>query len=176
MDEGIDTGDIISQKEINVSESETAATLSEKMAAIGAELLIESLPRYIKGEVVLKKQSEDNVTYAGLIKKQDGKLNFHSKAEDLERKIRAYNPWPICFFRKRGKNLKIYEASVLKSHHLEPGQTGIIDKYPCIGTKSFDLQLVVVQMPGKQKINGKVFLNGARNWIEDDPEMVENNN
>ena len=176
MDEGIDTGDIISQKEINVSESETAKTLTEIMSVIGAELLIESLPRYIKGEVVLKKQSEENVTYAGLIKKQDGILNFHNKAEDLERKIRAYNPWPICFFGRRGNNLKVYEARVLKSHHLEPGQTGIIDKYPCVGTKSFDLQLVVVQMPGKQKINGKVFLNGVRNWIENNPKIVENNN
>jgi len=176
MDEGIDTGDIITQKEFKISESETTASLTEKMATIGAKLLMDALPRYIRGEIVPQKQSSVNVTYAGLIKKQDGLLDFQKSAEELERQVRAYDPWPICYFNWNGKNVKVYSARVLKSHHLKPGQRGKIEKYPCIGTRTYDLQLVKIQMPGKQKISGIVFLNGARKWVEKNSEGSNNIN
>ncbi len=170
MDEGIDTGDIITQKEVEISESETAASLTEKMATIGAKLLVDTLPRYINGEIFPKKQLSKNATYAGLIKKQDGLLNFQKSAEELERQVRAYDPWPICYFNWNGKNVKVYNVRVLISHHLKPGQRGIIEKYPCIGTRTYDLQLIKIQMPGKQKISGIVILNGARNWVDKNAE------
>jgi len=166
MDEGIDTGDIITQKEVKISESETAASLTEKMATIGAKLLVDTLPRYMSGEIFPKKQLSKNATYAGLIKKQDGLLDFQKSAEELERQVRAYDPWPNCYFNWNDKNVKVYSAKVLISHHLKPGQRGIIEKYPCIGTRTYDLQLVKIQMPGKQKISGINFLNGARNWVD----------
>jgi len=166
MDEGIDTGAIITQKEVEISEFETAGSLTKKLATIGAKTLVDALPKYIKGAIILEKQLSSKATYAGMINKQDGLLDFQEIAEELERKIRAYDPWPICYFNWNGKNVKIYNGRVLKTNHLEPGQRGIIEKYPCIGTKTFDLQLVKIQMPGKQKINGDIFLNGARGWIE----------
>jgi len=166
MDEGIDTGDIITQKEVGISEFETTASLTEKLATIGAKLLVNTLSPYIKGKIIPEKQLSKNATYAGLIKKQDGLLDFQKSAEELERQIRAYDPWPICYFYWNGKNVKVYSARVIKSHHLKPGQRGVIEKYPCIGTKTYDLLLVKVQMPGKKKISGNVFLNGARNWVE----------
>jgi len=172
MDEGIDTGDIIKQKEVKISEFETAASLTVKLAMIGAKLLMDTLPRYIRRKIILKKQLSNNATYAGLIKKQDGLLNFQRSAIELERQIRAYDPWPICYFNWNGKNVKVYNARVLKSHHLKPGQRGIIQKYPCIGTGTYDLQLVEIQMPGKQKNNGIIFLNGARNWVEKNAERT----
>lgn len=174
MDEGIDTGDIIAQKEVEISKIETAGSLTNKLAVIGARLLVEILPRYIKGEIILEKQLSNNATYAGIIKKQDGLLDFQGRAEELERQIRAYDPWPICYFNWNGKNVKIYSARVLKTHHLKPAQRGIIEKYPCIGTKTYDLQLEKIQMPGKQKINGNVFLNGARGWAENNTERINN--
>ena len=174
MDEGIDTGDIITQKEVEISESETAASLTEKMATMGAKLLVDTLPRYINGEIFPKKQLSKNATYAGLIKKQDGLLNFQKSAEELERQVRAYDPWPICYFNWNGKNVKVFNVRVLISHHLKPGQRGIIEKYPCIGTRTYDLQLIKIQMPGKQKISGFVFLNGARNWVDKDAEGTNN--
>ena len=176
MDEGIDTGDIITQKEVKISESETAASLTKKMATIGANLLVDTLPRYICREVFPKKQLSKNATYAGLIKKQDGLLDFQKSAEELERQVRAYDPWPNCYFNWNGKNVKVYNAKVLISHHLKPGQRGIIEKYPCIGTRTYDLQLIKIQMPGKQKISGIVFLNGARNWIDKNAEGTNNKN
>lgn len=176
MDEGIDTGDIITQKEIKISEFETTDILTKKLAAIGANLLVDTLPRYINGEIVPEKQLSGIATYAGLIKKQDGLLDFQRSAEELKRQIRAYDPWPICYFDWNGKNVKVYFARVLKSHFLKPGQRGIILKYPCIGTRTFDLQLVKIQIPGKQKINGIVFLNGARNWIDKNVDKTDDKN
>jgi len=166
MDEGIDTGEIITQKEVEISEFETAGSLTKKLAMIGAKTLVDILPKYIREAIILEKQLSSKATYAGMINKQDGLLDFQERAEELERKIRAYDPWPICYFSWNGKNVKVYNGRILKTNHLEPGQRGIIEKYPCIGTKTFDLQLVKIQMPGKQKINGDVFLNGARGWIE----------
>ena len=174
MDKGIDTGDIITQKEVEVSKLETAGSLTKKLAVIGAKILVDILPRYIEGEIILEKQLSNNATYAGMIKKQDGLLDFQGRAEELEKQIRAYDPWPICYFNWNGKNVKVYTARVLKTHHLKPAQRGIIDKYPCIGTKTYDLQLEKIQMPGKQKIDGKVFLNGARGWAEKNGERINN--
>jgi len=174
MDEGIDTGDIIAQKEVEISKIETAGSLTNKLAVIGARLLVETLPRYIKRKIILEKQLSNNATYAGIIKKQDGLLDFQGRAEELERQIRAYDPWPICYFNWDGKNVKIYSARVLKTHYLKPAQRGVIEKYPCIGTKTYDLQLEKIQMPGKQKINGDVFLNGARGWAENNTERINN--
>jgi len=174
MDEGIDTGDIIKQKEVEVSKLETAGSLTKKLAVIGAKILVDILPRYIKGEIILEKQLSNNATYAGMIKKQDGLLDFLRRAEELERRIRAYNPWPICYFNWNGKYMKVYSVRVLKTHHLKPAQRGIIEKYPCIGTKTYDLQLKKIQMPGKQKIDGNEFLNGARGWAEKNGERINN--
>ena len=170
MDEGIDTGDIIIQKEVEISEFETAGSLTKKLATIGAKILVGILPKYLKGATFLEKQMSSKATYAGMINKQDGLLDFQKRAEEIERKIRAYDPWPICYFNWNGKNVKVYTGRVLKTQYLEPGQRGAIDKYPCIGTETFDLQLEKIQMPGKQKINGANFLNGARGWIEKNTE------
>jgi len=174
MDEGIDTGDIITQKEVEISKLETTSSLTEKLAVIGAKILVDILPRYIQGKTILEKQLSYEANYAGMIKKQDGLLDFQGKADELERQVRAYDPWPICYFNWNAKNVKVYSARVLKTHHLKPSQRGIIEKYPCIGTKTYDLQLKIIQMPGKQKIDGKVFLNGARGWVEKNSERINN--
>jgi len=173
MDEGIDTGDIITQKEVKISKLETADSLTKRLAVIGAKILVDILPRYIEGEIILEKQLSNFSTYAGMIKKQDGLLDFQRRAEELEKQIRAYDPWPICYFNWNGKNVKVYTARVLKTHYLKPAQRGIIDKYPCIGTKTYDLQIEKIQMPGKQKIDGNVFLNGAQGWAEKNSERIK---
>ncbi|MDO9546013.1 MAG: methionyl-tRNA formyltransferase, partial [Pelolinea sp.] len=166
MDAGIDTGEILTQREIQISDSDTTATLSKKLAEIGAELLINTLPEYFSGKIILKEQDEIRASHTQLIKKIDGILNFQKSAEELERQIQAYNPWPISFFRWNGKSIKVYKAKVLRSNILPSGKKGVIDKYPSVGTGNRDLQLLELQMPGKQIIDGKAFLNGARNWSD----------
>ena len=165
MDEGIDTGDILSMAEVTIYEKDTTETLTKTLAETGAKLLVHTLPRYLTGEIMPYKQPSENATYAGLIKKSDAELDFNRSAEEIERKIRAFIPWPICYFDWDGKKMKVFAVSILNSNQLKPGMKGVIEKYPCIGTATSDLKLEMIQSPGKRKVDGKMFLNGARNWI-----------
>jgi len=164
MDEGIDTGPILSKQAINIEVSETSKTLALKLAQIGSELLKDALPDYLKGKIQTQPQIDSGATYAGLIKKEDGLLDFNQPAENLERKIRAYNPWPICYMEWESNLVRIYKAEISSEKRLNQFQRGINNKYPSIGTSSNDLILLEVQPSGKNKIDGKSFLNGARNW------------
>ena len=166
MDAGIDTGEIIDQAEIPIFDSDTTASLTNKLAILGADLLVESLQKYIDGKIILRKQSSKLATYTSLIKKDDGVMDFHKSAAELERQVRAYDPWPVSFFKWGEKNIKVYKTKILNSNVLSSGERGILNKYPCIGTGTLDLQLVDLQIPGKQKIDGKAFINGARNWLD----------
>ncbi len=164
MDEGIDTGPILSKKTVKIDVKDTCTTLSIKLAKIGSELLIECLPEYLEGKKLPQPQSDSGASYAGIIKKEDGLLDFSQPAELLENKIRAYNPWPICFMEWESKLMRIYSAEVSSQKKLNQYQRGENNNYPCIGTSTKDLILLEVQPSGKKKIDGKSFLNGARNW------------
>ena len=98
MDEGIDTGPILSARTVNIDSNDTGKTLSIKIAQTGSELLVDTLPDYLAGKLLPQPQNDSGATYAGLIRKEDGLLDFNQSAEILEKKIRAFNPWPICFF------------------------------------------------------------------------------
>jgi len=165
MDEGIDTGPILGTKEVKIDPDDTAKSLSIKIALAGSELLNNTLPGYLEGKLLSQAQSESEATYTGLIKKDDGFLDFDQPAEILEKKIRAFNPWPVCFFNWNSTLLRVYKAEVSIEKKLKKNQRGINNKYPSIGTASNDLILIEVQPSGKNKIDGKAFLNGARNWM-----------
>ena len=97
MDSGIDTGPILSQRSIEIYPGESAESLSERLSILGSGLLIETLKGYFDGAIIPHKQESGNATYAPMIKKEDGKLDFHKSAVELERQIRAYYPWPGSF-------------------------------------------------------------------------------
>jgi len=94
MDSGVDTGPMLSQRAIPISPEDTAGTLFEKLAPLGAELLLETLHRYLSGELQPQPQPTVGVTYAPMLKKEDGLLDFTQPAALLERRVRAFNPWP----------------------------------------------------------------------------------
>ncbi len=165
MDAGLDTGPILVQKEIQIFPDDNAQTLSEKLSALGADLLIEILPLYFEGQLTLIEQNNAQKTIAALVKKEDGKLNFLQTAEELERRIKAYNPWPGAYFQWRDKSLKVLKAHIIKSKVPEPNHRYVIEKYPGIGTSSNILILDVVQPAGKKPMQGNEFLNGARDWL-----------
>ena len=165
MDEGVDTGQILAQKEITVSFEDTHGSLSEKLSRLGAKTLVETLPKFIRREISPVPQNNEDATFCGLIRKEDGRLDFNQSAEELERRIRAFHPWPGSFFEWNGKILKIHSAEISESKTLAPSERGILKKYPAIGTKSMDLVFRKVQVPGKKVISGADFLNGARDWI-----------
>jgi methionyl-tRNA formyltransferase len=164
MDPGVDTGPMLSQRAIPISPDETAGTLFEKLAPIGAELLLETLPRYLSGELQPLPQPAEGVTYAPMLKKEDGLLDFSRPAAELERRVRAFTPWPGTWFEWNGEPVKVLHAKVNVENSPGAGDRLTVDGYPAIGTGAGMLILEEIQPAGKKSMSGKAFLAGARNW------------
>lgn len=165
MDEGLDTGPILSQMATTIGPTDTAGALTARLSILGAELLIETLTRFSKGEIKPIPQKNDEATHCKLIKKEKALLDFNTPANIIERKIRAYNPWPVCFMDYNHVQLRIFQAEISSTRKLKPFERGIIGKNPAVGTADQDLILHEVQMPGKKVVSGRHFLNGARDWL-----------
>ncbi len=165
MDPGVDTGPMLAQRAIPIQLDDTAGTMTEKLSMLGAELLIETLPRYLSGELQPQPQPEAGATYAPMLKKEDARLDFSIPAEGLARYVRAYNPNPGAYFEWAGEMLKVHRAHATEVE-LQPGHRQIYQKLPAVGTSYGLLVLDEVQPPGKKPMPGKSFLSGARNWVE----------
>ncbi|HSV85773.1 MAG TPA: methionyl-tRNA formyltransferase [Levilinea sp.] len=164
MDAGIDTGPVLSRRVVPIEERDTAATLSQRLAESGAELLMDTLPGYLGGELRPQAQPEEGATYAGMLQKHEGQLDFTQAASVLERRVRAFNPWPGAFFLSPAGQLKVHRAHTAGNEHLEPGQLGVIDRLPAVATLQGWLVLDEVQPAGKKPLPGEVFLRGIRQW------------
>ncbi|MAT43160.1 MAG: methionyl-tRNA formyltransferase [Anaerolineaceae bacterium] len=164
MDAGIDTGPILRQKKVNLRENETAVSLGNRLSQLGAELLIDTLPGYLRGEIIPQPQPENGATYVSMIDKWDGLLDFSRPAFALINQIRAYNPWPGTFFDIQNERLKIHEAELDFSDKLAVGERGVVNGYPVIGTSEGNLLIRVIQPSGKKPMPGDVFLRGFRVW------------
>jgi methionyl-tRNA formyltransferase len=164
MDAGLDTGDILSQKKEVIHADDTAATLETRPSQVGSRLLIETIPGYIEGRIEPVPQQGDH-TYAGMLKKGDGKLDFSRSVIQLERIVRAYNPWPGAFTIVDGDRFKVLKASIVKQKDAPaPGKKEIIQDYPAIACSDGWLKLEIVQPAGGKAMDGKAFLHGARDW------------
>lgn len=168
MDPGIDTGPLLRQREMPIQPDETAGSLAPKLAQLGADLLIETLPGYFSGELHPKPQQGEH-TYAPMLKKRDGQLDFTKSAEQLERQIRAYNPWPGSFMSWQNGQMKIHQARVEEISAGQakglPGERTISGEHPAVVTSDGTLVLEVLQPAGKKPMPGTVFLHGAREWM-----------
>ena len=163
MDTGVDTGPILSQRAIPISPEDTAGTLFKKLARLGTDLLLETLPGYLSGEIPPRPQPAAGVTYAPMLKKEDGRLDFIQPAAALERRVRAFHPWPGAFILWKDAPLKVQRAHVAAAR-AEPGRRTIHQGLPAIGTADGLLILGEVQPAGKKPMNGKAFLAGVREW------------
>ena len=166
MDRGVDTGAIFQMREVSIEPDDTAGSLSEKLAMTGAALLEEVLPKYLDGTISAQEQREEGATYAQLLHKEDGRMDFSKEAEELERQVRAFNPWPISYLEWKAQPLRVLRAEVTGKKSSGCGKHTIVEKFPCIGTASMDLKLVEVQPAGKRPMRGSDFLNGARDWVD----------
>ena len=166
MDKGLDTGPILSQRSLRINPGETAGSLFDRLSALGAELLLDTLPGYLAGLIQPKPQPEGGATYAPMLKKGEGQLDFSLPAEELERKVRAFNPWPGAFLTWNGNLLKVHRASI-GFDGLQIGERGVFLGMPAVGTPDGLLVLVEVQPAGKKPMDGKAFLAGARGWKEE---------
>lgn len=169
MDSGLDTGPILNQKSIPIEPEDTAGSLSKRLSQLGSELLIETLPLYLRGELIPQPQNDAHASYAPMLKKADGELDFSKPASQLARQVRAFNPWPGAFTTWKGQILKILRAHEVEDEDLLklsllPGKTLIYRDQPAVCTEKGLIVLDEVQPAGKRVMEGKVFLLGARDW------------
>jgi methionyl-tRNA formyltransferase len=163
MDVGLDTGPMLSRRSLRLTSEDTAGSVFQALSTLGADLLIETLPDYLSGKLAPVPQPEDGITYAPMIKKEEGRLDFTQPAEELARKVRAFNPWPGAFFEWAGGPLKVHRA------HAGAGNAPIAkllihQGQPAVGTGDGLLLLDEIQPAGKKPMSGKAFLAGARGW------------
>ena len=163
MDKGVDTGAVLSQHAIPIEDEDTGETLFKKLSVLGADLLIETLPRYLSGELKPQAQDESKATYAPILKKEDGLLDFTRPAEELARRVRAFNPWPGTFFEWNGGMLKVHRAHA-EMGNVSAGERLVYRGQAAVGAGSGLLILDEVQPPGKKSMSGKAFLAGAHDW------------
>ncbi|HMD80444.1 MAG TPA: hypothetical protein VKE92_03990, partial [Anaerolineales bacterium] len=141
-----------------------AGSVTETLSLLGADLLIETLPDYLSGKIIPQPQPEQGATYAPMLKKEEGRLDFTRDVHELERQVRAFNPWPGTFMDFDGAFLKIHKAHVEKGN-APAGQRLIVQEQPAVGARAGLLILEEVQPAGKKSMSGKSFLAGARRWV-----------
>jgi len=159
MDPGMDTGPILSQRAEAIRPDDTTASLSERLGQLGADLLIETLPCFIEGKIAPKPQPQEGVTLCRLVKKEHARIDWTRPATEIERMVRAYQPWPGAFTTWAGQTLKIGGAKIAEGQ-AQPGQVIPWEKGVAIGTGAGLLLPTALQLPGKKMLPVDVFLRG----------------
>ncbi|NJD65902.1 MAG: methionyl-tRNA formyltransferase [Chloroflexi bacterium] len=162
----MDAGPVISRVETPVLREDTTGTLEPRLAALGAAELVRILSGWLSGELVASPQDEDAATYCHLISKNDGHLAASMTAEEAERAVRAYNPWPGAFVSYRSERLAIWRARVVPSDSARPGATAVTGRRPAIAFGGGWLVLEEVQRPGGKRLTGEQFLAGEHGTLE----------
>ena len=168
MNEGLDSGPILAQEKVGISSMDTTGTLTARLAHVGAELLMETLPKWLAGKLEPKPQDESQVTYSRLITSKDGEIDWHLPAVELWQRVRAFNPWPSCYTWWQGKRLKIHKATLLSEPAKgEIGKVVALREPPKVGVVTGEgiLGLCQIQLEGKREIPIADFVRGRRDFI-----------
>lgn len=170
MDEGLDTGDMLERIEIPIAPEDTGGSLHDKLAAAGGPLILGTIEKLLSGTLVRTKQDDAAHTYAKMLHKELGRIDFGWPAEKICRYVRGLSPWPGTYTSYQGKTLKIWEASVLPNSEaafgnekaLVPGTVAGLDKnYIYVQTGRDFLVLKSVQLEGKKRMDTASFLRGV---------------
>jgi len=167
MDAGLDTGPILAQREEPIRPDDTAATLEGRLAQLGADLLVETLPAYLAGALQPRPQPEEGVTYAKRLRKRDGRVDWSRPAVELDRQVRAFTPWPGAFTTLRGRRLKLLRTAPLPNWRGDapPGTVVALDDGVAVATGEGALCLEKVQLAGRRRMDIVAFLCGQRDCI-----------
>jgi methionyl-tRNA formyltransferase len=164
MDEGLDTGPILAQRELGIRPDDTAGILTDRLARLGAELLARTLPAWLAGTLDPRPQPEDQATYAPRLSRDEGRLDWTQAAEVLARRVRALHPWPGAFTHlPDGRRLKVHAASPLGAvpeADEAPGTVAAVAGDLAVATGDAWLRLDVVQPEGKRRMEGAAYLRG----------------
>ncbi len=162
IDAGLDTGDILSKAETAIGEAETAVELSPRLAEIGASLLAETLAQM--DSIVPEKQDNSIATYAPILNKEDGAINWARTAREIHNRIRGLQPWPGAYSSFRGQILHVWRSALTSNPSPLPPGTLLFDRrhlYATAGDGLF-LELQEVQLEGRKRLPGDLFSSGAR--------------
>ena len=160
--------DILMQREIPIGTEDTAETLGPRLAAIGAELMVETLRGLETGQARPTPQDQSRATLAPILRKEDGRMDFSRTANDLFNRLRGFQPWPGAFTIFKGKTLQVHRAQPARhGAELTPGQIVIEGTRLLVGCgkdKEADtaLELVEIQLEGKRRMTAQEFINGYR--------------
>jgi methionyl-tRNA formyltransferase len=159
MDEGLDTGDILLQRTIDIRSNDTGGSLHERLAQIAPDALLHSLRLFADGSAPRIPQDNSLATYAPKLKREDGRIDWSEPADAIERKIRAFNPWPGAFTKFDGPNLKIFSSSIVDLSG-KPGEILESRKEFIIAAGERALSVSEVQLEGKRRMSASEFLRG----------------
>lgn len=162
MDEGVDTGDILLTSETVISADDDAGTLHDRLSLLGSELIIETLNRLQKGELNPIKQDEKLATYAPIITREMGKIDFNKTAEEIHNTVRGFTPWPSAYTTLGSKRLKVYKTAISNIVENKPAGTVIVsDKRLIVACGEYTaIELSEVQLEGKSRMSAETLLNG----------------
>jgi methionyl-tRNA formyltransferase len=169
MDPGMDTGPMLAQRSIEIGDETTAPELSDSLSVLGANLLSEALPGIERGDVTPERQADEQATYAPLLKREDGLIDWSMTAAEISNRVRAFQPWPASYTSFRGARLTIWRATDVKDDAavgsstsvgtvLDIRESGIV--IACGG--STEILVQEAQVEGKRRVSAREFANGAR--------------
>jgi methionyl-tRNA formyltransferase len=168
MAEKLDAGDILTKIEVPIDERDTVGTLHEKLSAAGSNLLSETLPKLINGEITAVPQNESEATFAPNIKREQEKIDWSNNGEQIYNQIRGLNPWPVAYTELDGLVLKVWWGEKFSTELMaEPGTIiSLEDDGIVVMTGSqIAIKITELQPSGKKKMSGEQFLRGANNHI-----------
>ncbi len=170
MDEGMDTGPMLAKRSIRVRPDHTAATLADDLSRLGADLLAETLPRWLAGEIEPEPQDDSAATKTRMLKKEHGRLDWSRPARELANQVRAFDPWPGTFTSWRGQQLKVLGAREavgweVSSQQAVPGTVAQQGEHVAVATGEGWLELYELQLQGKKAVGARDFVNGYRDFV-----------
>lgn len=165
MDAGLDTGPVLAQWPTPIDPEETGGQLANRLSDIGACLLLETIPPYLDGAIKPIEQDHAKATYAPMLKKSDGALDFKLTAEELARQIRAFEPWPGSFLTWNEKRIVVRKAHATPGTDGTPGMVTQVEDLPAVSTIQGLLVLDILQPAGRKPMPGDAFIRGAREFL-----------
>lgn len=166
MDEGLDTGDMLHIATLPIANDDTSATMYEKLAALGPKALVDVVNDF--ESYTPTKQDDTQATYAKKLSKEEALINWSDDAKQIERNIRAFNPWPVAWMQVEGQNVKVWSADVATlDKDVKPGTVISADKAGItIATGRDALRITSLQIPGKKALPAADVINARQSWFE----------
>ena len=167
VESAVDSGPVLSQAQVPVFDTDTTATLTDKLSEVAAGMIQEALIGWLRGDLTPRPQDEAQASYFGAISKIDGEIDWHLPAQDIWRRVRAYHPWPGGFTRWQGKRLGIITASPLNRTAADEAGRVVVLKEAAFGVQTGEGVLGVLggQLEGKREMTSEEFLRGQRGFI-----------